>query len=1322
MSTNHRESLARIRRFDQLVAFLRDDLDWPIGSGDFQEMTFDYTPEELGIDTKNAAKIQGIKRLRPLTPNQPWGIFFVKFEPKRLPVVALRSILARVVLKKRASANHAERPVWAMEDLLFISNYGEKDVRHISIAHFAVPEGKYKLPTLKVLGWDDRDTALHLDAVAKEMTEHLAWPDDQDDTDAWRQQWRSAFILGHREVITTSQQLAIHLAALARATRNRILSVLEIETENGHITRLMNAFQNALLQDLDRDGFADMVAQTIAYGLLSARIADPRKGTAEDLADHMRTNPLLRDLMATFLQIGGANQGTEIDFDELGVSEVVDLLDQANMEAVVRDFGDRNPQEDPVIHFYEHFLAEYDKKQKVSRGVFYTPRPVVSYIVRSVDKLLRIEFGLEDGLADTSTWIELAERCGGLTIPDGVSPDQAFVQILDPATGTGTFLVEVIDSIHKTLKKKWFEQGCDEKQVRDRWNDYVSKHLLARLHGYELLMAPYAIAHLKIGLKLYETGYRFGNDERACVYLTNALEPAQKQLSMTTIPALAEEAKAVDEAKRRKHFSVVIGNPPYSGHSANKGRWIASMIDDYKKGFPELRKPAQAKWLSDDYVKFIRFAQSLINRTGTGTLGFISNHSYLDNTTFRGMRKSLLQDFTDIHLLDLHGNSKKKECAPDGRKDENVFDIQQGVAIGLLVKGPIDNNSLAQVLHTDLWGKRDAGAKGGKYGWLASNDIITTASKSVEVSPRAPQHLFVPRDEVLIDEYEEAWPIPRIFSPSGYPAPGIITTHDQFAISWTRKEAASKVERLLATRSEEEARNIWRLCSQKQWRYDRAMHELCEESWRKQLKTILYRPFDFRVTVFNRNVAVHRRERVMRHMLAGKNLALHVCRQTVSPTWQHVLITDGLTDDCYVSNKTRERGYIFPLYVYPLDHAPAFITRRTPNLVQEYTKALSVILDFEFICEGAGDLETNFGPEDVIHYIYAVLHSPEYRRRYADFLKSDFPRIPLPRERVLFQNLVEEGRELLVLHMLESPKLDKPITTYIGHRYPEVDRVGWSDGTVWLDARKTYARKGYRATKPGTFGFSGVPVEVWDFHIGGYQVCHKWLKDRKGRTLSDEDITHYQKIIVVLDATIRIMAKIDEVIEVHGGWPDAFKMGSKADAALEMTMKEIPEWPPKVEPAPEDRYVTCVPLVPLKAAAGGFSDSQYIEDDAFEWVSVPSGLRLQKGMFVAQVVGKSMEPAIRDGAWCLFRAPVTGTRQSKIVLVQLRDAIDPETGQRYTVKRYRSEKRREGDSWRHEKITLMPLNPSFEPIVLASEDEDELKVVAELVEVLRAEG
>src|ERR1019366_5596158 len=554
---DQRDALRNIRTFPQLIKYLRDELEWPIESEDFEELTFDYTPEELGIDTASAAKIQEIKRLRPLSAGQPWGIFFVKFEPKRLPVVALRRVLSRVVLKKRASANSADRAAWQADDLLFISNYGEGTERQISFAHFSQDGEKADLPTLKVLGWDNRDTPLHLDDVADTLHQRLAWPEDDKNAKRWRDQWRSAFTLRHLEVITTSKDLAIRLADLARAIRDRIQTVLAIETENGPLTKLMKAFQEALIHDLSPDDFADMYAQTIAYGLLSARVANPAHDTADAVATHIPvTNPFLKDLMETFLQLGGRRRkergGDGIDFDELGVSEVVELLDAANMEAVVRDFDDRNRDEDPVIHFYVLFLKEYDAKKRMQRGVFYTPQPVVSYIVRSVHELLQTEFGLEDGLADTTTWDEMITRHKGLRPPAGLSLSEPFVQILDPATGTGTFLVEVIETIYETMREKWRKQGHMELEYPQLWNEYVPKHLLPRLYGFELMMAPYAIAHMKIGLKLHETGYRFGSNERARGYLTNTLE---EPLDFSDrfefdVPALAHEARAANSVKR----------------------------------------------------------------------------------------------------------------------------------------------------------------------------------------------------------------------------------------------------------------------------------------------------------------------------------------------------------------------------------------------------------------------------------------------------------------------------------------------------------------------------------------------------------------------------------------------------------------------------------------------------------------------------------------------------------------------------------------------------------------------------------------------------
>ena len=1161
--TDHRARLKRIRRFDHFVAYLRDELGWPINLDDFDELTFEYTAEELGIDAKNAAKIQEIKRLRPLVPGQPWGIFFVKFEPKRLPVVALRRILGQVTLNRRVSASKSERRSWAADDLLFVSNYGEGEERRIALAHFSRPQNSNDLPTLKVLGWDNLDTPLHLDAVARELIEHLTWPDDEDDLDAWRERWRAAFKLRHREIITTSKQLSERLAELARAIRDRIRSALAIETENGPLSKLMKAFQTALIHDLDKAGFADMYAQTIAYGLLSARITDPARSTADDLAAHMRTNPFLKELMEAFLNVGGRRgkvDGPGIDFDELGVSDVVELLDQANMEAVIRDFGDRSPQEDPVIHFYERFLAEYDKKQKVSRGVFYSPRPVVSFIVRSLHELLRTEFGLVSGLADTATWGEIAKRLDGLKIPTGTPPEQAFVQILDPATGTGTFLVEVIDLIYNTVVDQWKNKGHGETKIQALWNAYVPEHLLPRLHGYELLMAPYTIAHLKIGLKLYETGYRFESDERARVYLTNALEPAgSEQLSLDFLPALAHEAEEVNEIKRRQCFTVVIGNPPYSGLSSNMGSWIDGLLKGrvldgaapasyyHINGVPLGERKV---WLQDDYVKFVRLSQWLLERSGVGVHGYISNHGYLDNPTFRGMRWSLLQSFSRIRVLDLHGNLKKKESPPGGGRDVNVFDIQQGVAIGLFTMAAAVSRC---VFHADVWGDREQ-----KYRWLWEHCSSNTQWAALE--PDSPFHLFKPFDSAATDEYFD-WPAINDVMPAN--VTGIVTARDGFVIDFKREALQGRIVDLRSRSLSDDAIRKKYFVGKgskkylpgdtRGWKLPAARQKIREdEQWDERYAPVLYRPFDIREMYYVPWMVDWPRTEAMPHMLEGENYAIVTARSNKFPQPDHFFCSRTIVET--KCGEASTQSATFPLYLYPgvnavdgrlLSHWPKGKGGRTPNLDSGFVEQVEDATELRFVSDGRGDLRKTFGPEDVLAYIYTAFYSTGYRGRYEAQLKLDFPRVPVPGSVGLVRKLAEIGHDLLALHLLDSPRLGTPNTTYTGPRSPEVGRVGWSDSTVWLDAGKTNAREGHRATKPGTVGFQGVPEEVWDFHIGGYRVCHKWLKDRKGRTLSDEEIVHYQKIVVSLNETIGVMAEIDEAIQAHGGWPNAFQTVSE---------------------------------------------------------------------------------------------------------------------------------------------------------------------------------
>ena len=674
-------------------------------------------------------------------------------------------------------------------------------------------------------------------------------------------------------------------------------------------------------------------------------------------------------------------------------------------------------------------------------------------------------------------------------------------------------------------------------------------------------MAPYAIAHLKIGLKLFETGYRFESDERARVYLTNALEPpGDEQLTLDFLPALAHEAAAVNEIKRKQRFTVVIGNPPYSGLSSNMGPWIDGLL---KGRLPDKTATAsyyhvdgeplgeRKVWLQDDYVKFIRLSQWLLDGTGAGVHGYISNHGYLDNPTFRGMRWSLMQSFRRIRVLDLHGNLKKKEAPPKGGRDVNVFDIQQGVAIGLFTKAAAASRC---VCHADLWGEREK-----KYRWLWEHGSADTEWVQLKLGP--PFHLFEPFDDAGTGAYY-GWP--AINEVMAVNVTGIVTARDDFVIDFDREALRSRIADLRSKALSDDAIRTKYFVGKgskkyppgdsRGWKLPAARRRIREDDqWDERYAPVLYRPFDVREMYYVPWMVDWPRTEAMPHLLLNReNVGLIFMRQVaMGDEYTHFGGSRHPVDNrAFYSNK----GIMSfgPLYLYPgagkADRAlfsrwPKGKGGRTPNLDSGFVEQMAAATELRFVSDGRADLPETFGAEDIFAYIYTVFHSPGYRGHYEAQLKLDFPRVPLPGSVDLFRDLAEAGHDLLALHLLESPRLGKPITSHTGPRNPEVGRVGWSDDTVWLDAGKTSAREGHRATKPGTIGFHGVPEEVWDFHVGGYQVCHKWLKDRKGRTLSNKDIAHYQKIVVALNETIRIMAEIDEVIEAHGGWPSAFQNG-----------------------------------------------------------------------------------------------------------------------------------------------------------------------------------
>lgn len=1163
-------TLQSINNFDNLLTYLRDELDWPIDDYELDELVFDYDADELGLKDEEAEKLKGgkIRQLRPLAGGQPFGIFFVEFGKKTLPIVVLRRILSQLVIKQRANAAEAKR--WDSSDLLFISAYGESDFREIAFAHFHKEPNSPELPILRVLGWDGADTPLKLDYVDSELKHRLNWPDDTSDQDAWREQWRAAFQHKPGHVINTASALAETLAGFARKIRDAASTIIQHESEEkGHLRRLHRGFRDALIHDLTEEDFADTYAQTVTYGLLTAAVSRTDtsgvEGTAlttGNITDMVPvTNPFLKEMLEEFLKAGGRKGG--IDFDELGIQDVVELLrdpKRTDLAAVLRDFGNKTQGEDPVIHFYEHFLEAYNKELRIQRGVFYTPKPVVSYIVRSVNELLQTEFDLEDGLASTMTWGEMLKKNPELELPpltdeEGetktISEDEFFVQILDPATGTATFPVEVIDVIHQHLLSKWNKDGLAAmpdlrgipkeepipKEFEDYWQHYVPLGLLPRLHAYELMMAPYAVAHMKIGLKLTETGYRFGTQERARIYLTNALEPWMKQLPLIGFDALANEAAAVNEIKCHKRFTVVIGNPPYSGVSANNTETAVRLVDAYK--FVDGEPLGERKhWLQDDYKKFIRTAEIKIETAGAGIVSYITNNGYLDDPTARGMRRSLMTSFSNIHLLDVHGSLKKREVCPDGTTDQNVFDIEPGVSICLLSK----NAKMGQehvVNHAHLWGLETV-----KSRFLASHQLSNTDWTVLDPIPRF--YLFTPFDSSLAGEYENGIRLVDIFPLSTV---GCVTARDELTIHWDADDVWQTVTDFDSL-SPETAREKYDLGKDvRDWTVEGAQRDVRTSGpTRSLVAPVLYRPFDQRFTYYtgqSRGFIGQPQPKVMRQFLRGPNLGLSVGRQGQAASteeWSVVCCSKFFTD----FNLFRRGGNsLNPLYTYQGDDEQrqlSSITRRTPNLSPFYLKSLASALGIRQ--SGEYGLPSGLNAEDIFHYIYAVLHSLGYRSRYADCLKIDFPRLPLTSSLELFRSLSQLGGELTALHLLESPKLDQPITEFIGSN-TQVSKVIYTPdngGTVWIDGKGT-------AKKPqvGTSGFASVPEEVWNFHIGGYQVCQKWLKDRgpkkgkPGRTLTAEDIAHYHKIVISLTETIRLMAEIDKVIESHGGWPGAFQ-------------------------------------------------------------------------------------------------------------------------------------------------------------------------------------
>ncbi|HEX5398620.1 MAG TPA: type ISP restriction/modification enzyme [Verrucomicrobiae bacterium] len=939
--------------------------------------------------------------------------------------------------------------------------------------------------------------------------------------------------------IASAEELAKRLANLTHNIRDIIICAFQTDAASQQLRDWRDAFSATLLPELAEQGdakkeaeavneFADMFAQTLAYGLFSARAASYGVKFTREKAQKLipRTNPFLRTF---FEQI----TGSALDDEPFAgfVEDLIQTLDHADMARILEDFGKRGRRRDPVVHFYETFLQAYDPKLRELRGVYYTPEPVVNYIVQSIDRLLKDKFGIKAGLADHSK-ITVKRKEGEREITD----ETHRVLILDPATGTATFLYTVLDFIRSQFKTK---------KNAGQWGSYVHEHLLPRLFGFELLMAPYAVAHFKLGLALaamdeeplfrQQWSYEPHANERVNVFLTNTLEDLERTTEqLGPLRALSDEANSAYEVKKHKPVLVVLGNPPYSGHSANKGEWISRLVRDYYfcDGKPLGEK--NPKWLQDDYVKFLRWAQWRIEQTGQGVLAFITNHGYLDNPTFRGMRYNLMQTFDEIYVLDLHGNAKKKETVPNsGEADKNVFDIQQGVAISIFVKLPKDSRgkkkeeALAAVGHCHLWGAQ----RQTKYDWLDDHHVENTEWTTLE--PLSPNYLLIPQDTRRFKEYERAWKITEMMPVF---ASTITTARNHFSMAF-EPETLSKRIRILRNpdKTDDELKRQFNLQDVSYWKLSDARKELAEiDDVDSFVRPYCYRPFDDRFVYYHPAVCERLRTEVMSHVQPG-NISLLTHRpQSPSGEFSYIFSTMMLGDQCVAANKTTGGGnsFQFPLYLYPNGKLPeedlfAHDNGRRPNLSAEFIKDFCEALQVKFVPDGLGRPgKREVGPELIFHYAYAVFHSPTYRERYAEFLRADFPRLPLTSDFELFRILCGFGGDLVDLHArgkgtpkgLSFPEKGSNVIEEVRYQPPQ----GKEPGRVWINDKQY---------------IEGVPESAWAFPIGGYLPAQRWLKDRIGRTLGYDEREEYCRIVWALMETQRLMGEIDAAIEEHGGWP-----------------------------------------------------------------------------------------------------------------------------------------------------------------------------------------
>ncbi|MDK2136026.1 DNA methyltransferase [Campylobacter jejuni] len=883
--------------------------------------------------------------------------------------------------------------------------------------------------------------------------------------------------------INSALEFANHLSLRTRILKDELL----LSNENEAILSLFNTFKETLYKELSYEEFRDSFAQTLTYSLFLAKLNN-------DTAKEIDLNNAKKFIPKSFPLIRSMSGFLDDSFENLEnikwlLEEIINIINHIDITSIIKELNKTGEKDlfnrptilsthkDPYLHFYETFLASYDPKLREVRGVYYTPAPVVIFIINAIDEALKQDFNHKKGLSEAL---------------------DKNITLLDFATGTGTFLLEAFRKALEPISKNSV--------------NYNPKVLIDKFCGFEFLIAPYTIAHLKISQSFKEEfNSPLNDDESLKIALTNTLYSksiSKEQNDQNTLFTLIDLTKEFKKAQKIKEEQILIitGNPPYSGASSNKGlyedeikisyglepskanlnneqkKWISSYFKEKSKQNTstfkaiyekhKLENEKNSKVMLDDYVKFIRFAQSKIDSQESGIFAFISNNSFLDNPTFRGMRYSLMQSFDKIYILNLHGDTRKKEKAPDGSKDDNVFDIMQGVSINIFIK----QNSKAKntnIYYHDLYGKRKD-----KYEFLYENDL--NSIKWTLVKNNEPFYLFLPQNNDLLEEYNKGISVKDIFMLSSV---GIASSKDAILISTNNKKLEQQV------------------------------YNFYNEFDKKYIKEIAYKPFDTQKIYYDIKKVERPRIDIMEHFLGYENIGLIYDRGTNLKEISNLFISSKVIDKHLVG----ANSYVSPLYLYPTTRSKKFLEKENPNFNEE--NFTSKIENFKesfrtFIDEL---YKEKFSPEDILGYIYAVLFHKIYREKYLDFLKIDFPKIPFTKDKNTFKNLSKLGLKLVNLHLLKNDELDfnvgEALFKDIKNKNFKIQKIKYNK-----DVKELFINE--------SLYFNKVSPEIYEFKIGGYAVLDKYLKSHKEE---DIDHKHFTLIIQTLDETLKIQDEISKI-------------------------------------------------------------------------------------------------------------------------------------------------------------------------------------------------